>query len=249
VVLTTSALGRLANFRDLGGYATRSGRVIRPGLVFRCGSMHLWTVEEIESVRTHLGPKTLIDLRHQIEGERFPVPVDDIGARCVNIPFSRRSPDGDQPPVLPTLAETYIALARLSWDSISTLLATLADPDNLPAIVFCAAGKDRTGVATALLLGALNVEERQIVEDYALSGVIDPRALGDLYVQHMAEMPDSYQGSDPENMRTFLAEIRREHGSIRAFVAGLGFGPERIVELERALLTSEVVDQPMRPVT
>jgi protein-tyrosine phosphatase len=247
-MLTTSALGRLANFRDLGGYATRSGRVIRPGLVFRCGSMHLWTTDEAAAVRAELAPKTLIDLRHETEGELFPVAVEEVGARILSIPFTRRIGD-ELPPVLPTLTETYVALSRLSTEPIRALLETLADPDNLPAIVFCAAGKDRTGVGIALLLAALNITDEQIVEDYAISGVIDPSTLGDLYVRHMAEMPESYQRSDPETMRSFLEHLRRDHGSVRSYLARLGFGLERLVSLERALLTSEVVDQPTRPVT
>lgn len=247
-MLTTSALGRLTNFRDLGGSVTRSGRAVRPGLVFRCGSMHLWTDDEVAAVRRELGPRTLIDLRHEAEGRMFPVATADVGARLLNIPFARRDP-GEPPAVLPTLGHTYIEMARRSRGSISLLFDTLADTDNLPAIVFCAAGKDRTGVATALLLGALNVPDDVIVDDYARSGVIDPRTLGDLYATHMAEMPDSYAGSDPENMRMFLDDVRREHGSVRTFVARLGFGADRIVELERALLTMDVVDQPTRPVT
>jgi protein tyrosine/serine phosphatase len=115
--------------------------------------------------------------------------------------------------------------------------------------VFCAAGKDRTGVGIALLLAALNITDDQIIEDYSISGVIDPRTLGDLYVQHMAEMPESYRRSDPETMRAFLEHLRREHGSVRAYLARLGFGRQELVALERALLTSEVVDQPTRPVT
>ena len=248
-MLTTSILGRLANFRDLGGYATRSGRVIRPGLVFRCGSMHLWTTGEASGVRDELAPRTLIDLRHATEGQLFPVAVEEIGARILNIPFTRRSGEDGPPPVPPTLAESYIALSQVSAEPIRTLLETLADPENLPAIVFCAAGKDRTGVGIAMLLAALNVHDDQIVEDYAISGVIDPRTLGDLYVQHMAEMPDCYRGSDPENMRAFLGHLRREHGSVRAYLARIGIGRHELVALERALLTSEVVDQPTRPVT
>jgi protein-tyrosine phosphatase len=247
-MLTTSAPGRLGNFRDLGGYATRSGRVIRPGLVFRCGSMHLWTAEEAASVRRQLAPRILIDLRHETEGQMFPVAVEDVGARILNIPFARRI--GDEPlPVLPTLVEAYVAVSQLSTDPIRTLLETLSDPDNLPAIVFCAAGKDRTGVGIALVLAALDITDDQIVDDYSLSGVIDPRALGDLYAQHMAEMPKGYERSDPETMRSFLEHLRREHRSVRAYLAKLGFGREQLVALERALLTSEVVDQPTRPVT
>ena len=250
-MLTTSALGRLANFRDLGGLPTRSGRVVKPGVVFRCGSMHLWTTDEVDCRAARAGPRTLIDLRHEIEGQMFPVATEDVGARLVNIPFSRR--DGDEPPpVLPTLGETYVELARLSTRlDPRLLLDTLADPDNLPAIIFCAAGKDRTGVATALLLGALNVADDHIVDDYAMSGVIDPRALGDLYVQHMADMPESYAaiGSGERCARFLADDPPRAQRRSRAFVARLGFGATRIVELERALLTSEVVDQPTRPVT
>ncbi|MBR7539997.1 tyrosine-protein phosphatase, partial [Mycobacterium tuberculosis] len=50
----------------------------------------------------------------------------------------------------------------------------VADPCNMPSLVHCAAGKDRTGVFTALLLSALNVPSAAIVADYTLTGILRP---------------------------------------------------------------------------
>lgn len=248
-MLTTSALGKLTNFRDIGGHVTRSGRSVRPGIVFRCGSMHLWTAEEARTVRRGLAPRTLIDLRHEVEATTFPVPVDVLGARYVNVAFTRRTSDDEPPPVLPSLEDTYVAISELCRPQVATLIETLGDSENLPAIVFCAAGKDRTGVATAMVLGALGVDDEQIVGDYARSGVIDPGSLGDLYAEHMAALPASYCGSEPETMRRFLAALNRKHGSVRAFLTRCGLHTESFDRLERALLMPDGVGQPTRPVT
>ena len=236
----SSELESLHNFRDLGGTLTKSRRAVRRGLLFRCGGVHLWSPDEAAAVRSHIHPKTLIDLRHSAEGDVFPVPVDDIGANYVRIPFSRKMTDDEIPPVLPALSDSYQALIRMSSDSILELLETVADPANLPAVLFCAAGKDRTGVATALILGSLNVSSDAIIADYALTGVVPPEKLGPGYAEHMGELPEHYFASEPETMRTVLDAIKAEHGSIRTFVARLGFDAGKLLGLERALLTEEL---------
>jgi protein-tyrosine phosphatase len=238
-VLTETTLGRLRNFRDIGGHQTRSGRKVRRGEVYRCGCMHQWTEADVDAIRTAVGPRTLIDLRRREEAQQFPVPVEIIGARYISAPFPTKS-SWTRPKTMPSLVETYLAIAKRSGPSIIKLLETVSDPQNLPAIVFCAAGKDRTGVATAILLGALNIDDDRIVADYALTGVIDPTTLGDGYAEQFAGLPVSYQGSDPETMRSMLATLHAEQGSIRTFVAKLGFNAERLVALERALLRPEL---------
>jgi protein-tyrosine phosphatase len=247
-VLTETTLGRLRNFRDIGGHRTRSGREVGRGMIYRCGCMHQWTEDDVSAIRTAVGPRTLIDLRRGEEAQQFPVPAELLRARYLNLPFPTKS-SWVRPKTMPSLAESYVAIARRSGPSIIRLLETVADRSNLPAIVFCAAGKDRTGVAAAILLGALNVDEDRIAADYALTGTVDPHTLEDGYAEQFANLPLEYQGSEPQTMRSMLATIRAEEGSVRTFVAKLGFGAEGLVALERALLRPEFSAQPTRPVT
>ena len=108
--------------------------------------------------------------------------------------------------------DAYLAIAELSGPSICELVATLGDPDHLPALMFCTGEIDRTGVVIALMLGALNVDDDEIVFDYATSD------------------------DDRETMRTFLGVMQAQYGSLRTFVARHGCGLSTLGALERALL-------------
>jgi protein-tyrosine phosphatase len=132
------------------------------------------------------------------------------------------------------LRESYLAIARLSGPSIVSMLEILSAADQLPGVIFCAAGKDRTGVASALLLGALGVPDEIVVADYARSNTLDPRSLGDDYADYFAHLPADYLGAEETTMQWVLDRLREEHGSIRDFVGDSGFA--RFDALEGELL-------------
>ena len=69
------------------------------------------------------------------------------------------------------LWEHYKTIAEVSKKPIATSLRIIASRENLPLLVQCAAGKDRTGIIVALVLGCLGVSHQVIVEDYAESDV------------------------------------------------------------------------------
>src|SRR4029079_4701647 len=67
-----------------------------------------------------------------------------------------------------SLADSYFLLAQFALQPIGRVLSTLADTDD-PAVFHCAAGKDRTGVIAAIVLGTLGVADQDIVGDYCLT--------------------------------------------------------------------------------
>jgi len=115
----------------------------------------------------NLGLRTVIDLRWPHELTEAPsVFARSAGVRYRSIPVL----EDDPTPVI-GLAATY----RHMLDERAPLLANVArallEPDGLPAVIGCAAGKDRTGVTIALLLSAVGVPADVIVADYVLTGV------------------------------------------------------------------------------
>ena len=70
-----------------------------------------------------------------------------------------------------TVSEYYIDMLRHAKPKVANILRLLLDESNLPVLINCAAGKDRTGVVVALILACLEVEDDVIVADYALSEV------------------------------------------------------------------------------
>ena len=98
----------------------------------------------------------------------------------------------------------------------------------MPAVFHCAAGKDRTGLLAALLLGSLGVSHDDIVADYTLTveGMARFRVWAARewpeWAERMASMPPAFTAALPEAMRHILDELCAEHGSIRNYVRSIG---------------------------
>jgi protein-tyrosine phosphatase len=156
------------NTRDIGGYATRDGRTIRRGLVYRSGALSQLTAEGCHGFR-ELGIRRVIDFRNRLA----PSPLFDGDAVCV---FETSSMS-----LLPVLSEAtevpeqrYVQTVVNYAHSYRQAFELLAEPDNLPLLYHCAAGKDRTGIMTALLLTLLGVDRNRVIADYELSDLLAP---------------------------------------------------------------------------
>jgi protein-tyrosine phosphatase len=175
----------------------------------------------------------MVDLRNPAEADRYPAPMDRLQGRLVHLPFpSSSTGDEGRDGELPDLPTAYRLIADLSRPSITELFATLADQRNLPAVLFCAAGKDRTGVAVALVLGALGVDHEAVAAEYAITGRFDPQTIGDDYAARYEFLPDAYRDSDPQTMRDLLWGIAADYGSVRDYVIATGVDEVVLRELE-----------------
>ena len=117
-----------------------------------------------------LGIATVIDLRttFEVEGGRFP--VDEIPVGFHHLPLLDEVPDPEAFKMAPGMLSTqYREMASDAAPQIGRVLSIVAERHAHPLIVHCTAGKDRTGVLVAVLLGLLGVPDEAIVEDYALS--------------------------------------------------------------------------------
>lgn len=248
------ALEAAFNFRDLGGYLTADGRVTKWRTLFRADGLHRLTDADLEVMRD-IGLRTVIDLRtadELAERGRFPLDAHPVGYHHVSLMDVIWDP-GQAPvedsgaPVADFLLERYIEMIAGAGRRIGDVFAILADPDALPAVFHCAAGKDRTGILAALILSSLGVADRDVVTDYALTGEAVPRMLaawkaaaaqnpppGD--AGPVAAPPAAFLAADPNAMARLLALIRAVHGSVRAYVATLGVTAAVLTRLEAALL-------------
>ena len=144
------------NVRDLGGLPTEDGRSIRRGLLYRGDGVHRLAGDDLEKART-LALRTVVDLRTggEIErGGRFPVeeyPVD-----WHHLPILERMWSEDDlvatTGAVDFLCDRYVDMLRSGGPSIPASSSLAAD--GTPMLFHCAAGKDRTGVVAAVLLGA-----------------------------------------------------------------------------------------------
>lgn len=223
------------NFRDLGGYGTTDGRRLRWGRLFRADGLHRLTERDLE-VLAGLGLHTVVDLRTVEEGERRGrFPTHAVPVRYFDIPMTDVLPGLDDLASWQEaahIADEYVRMVTDGAAAVARAFGALAGPAALPAVFHCSAGKDRTGVLAALLLAFLGVPDEVIVEDYVLSA----RAMESLIARLKEEYPDSPDAIDryapavlhvPAGaMEGFLATIRRQHGSYRAFAGSLGVADE-----------------------
>jgi len=162
-----------ANFRDLGGYPTDDGRTVRRGRVFRSDSLSFMSDTDVGHVLDVLGIGTVVDLRAGHEVDQFSHgPLEAHGVRFCHMPIidETRGPiepagvDAGPPRMLP-LDEFYVLMLERFGDRFAGVLRVIAEPGNHPLVFHCAAGKDRTGVVAALVLGLLGVPDDEIAAD------------------------------------------------------------------------------------
>jgi protein-tyrosine phosphatase len=238
---THRAVGATANLRDLGGVPTADGRVVAAERVLRAEALvapgtsppcTVWLPEHTEAYRA-LGIRTVLDLRSSGEmGRAASVWPEAAGAEYVALPVEEGG-EGDTNYVheIRTGARTGFDAADMAAYYGLTLqrrtaefgaaLRLLADPDRLPVLVHCAAGKDRTGLLVALLLEALGVRRETVVAEYALTGILRPRRV-EAYA-HLFEGVDldavaTLFDSPAAAMDAALTALEAEFGSVEGYL-------------------------------
>lgn len=162
----------LDNIRDVGGLPLHGGGTTRAGVLLRSESLHHVTTLTVRHLVEELGLRLVLDLRTPWEIERDgPTAVAVAGVETVALTFIGEDRnhlpevgDDTDPQVL-----NYLGYLSDHPDNVAEAVRRLAAPDAGPALVHCAAGKDRTGVLIAMVLDAVGVERDAVVADYALS--------------------------------------------------------------------------------
>ena len=234
------ALEGCLNFRDLGGYPTRDHKTIRSGHLFRSDALHLLTGADIARLRDDLRIGTIVDLRSSGE-----LSSEGRGALAKEPMQFHHIPlfDGEQRrerPPQESLAEIYFLMAQFAADPIARVVRVLAE-SGAPAVYHCAAGKDRTGVISAILLGLFGVEDELIVADYALSSanidaIIERLNAAEGYRTMLANLPPETMHALPETMSGFLERVRQRFGSMEGYAREVGVEERTLDRLRQTLL-------------
>lgn len=228
------------NFRDIGGYPTAAGSV-RWGRVYRSDNLSRLTVSDARRIR-ELGIVSVLDLRTTTELEESRFPTEEIPVGFHHFPLLDEIPDPDRFRMAPgMLGNQYVEMAEQAASNIGEAIQLFAKKETQPAVIHCAAGKDRTGVLVAVLLGLLGVERDVIVADYAMSG----EAMGRLRHSLMERYPegvDVIRGADelfsaaPSNIVRLLDWIDHKHGSMERYAETTGVSPQVVRSLRENLI-------------
>ncbi len=237
------------NFRDLGGHSTIAGGRIREGVLFRSESPQFLTTADAARLVDDARLQVVLDLRFAAEAVAAGRgPLADTAARYLNIPIVGAGGD-DIAFAIPLdgggnlLTRYYISFVQNSAPAFVDVCRALAAPSGMPALLHCAAGKDRTGVVVAVILSALGVPDDRVVADYARTAEGMPRVIRRLsgvpaYAATIAAQdPDDEKAlSTPETMQGFLHWLAREHGSAREMLLTAGLEPEVLTDLTHLMV-------------
>lgn len=230
------ALTGAYNFRDLGGYHTRAGSMTKWHRFLRADSPHRLSEQDVEKL-LDVGLRTVIDMRSVNEVAGAPNPFaahTHVTYHNIEL-FDHLSPDTMQShrarPLDDPLFDFYVTTLATRQAAIRDVLGAIATAPRGTVMFHCTAGKDRTGLISALLLGLADVEEEDIVSDYVQTGPL----IRDL-VREFLEIArtngtdlDRYRrllACEPDTMRQVVTHIHACYQSVPGFVARIGLDPE-----------------------
>jgi len=257
---TEPELAAVRNFRDVGGLPTVDGRRVRHGVLFRSGHLAHAT-EEDTAFLDSLGLHTIFDFRNASDQKLEGPDVELPGVRNVNLPltdpadgaeFWKMVRDGELDQLRELLSDgkaanrmiaSYRVIIKERTAEHAQVLHSLAD-DSVPALLHCAAGKDRAGLSIAVTLLALGVEREAIVADYLESNAKHRRykvrrssTSASAYSPEVMELLSPLFDARAEYLAAAFDTIEERWGSVDTYLEqGLGVTPEIRERLRERLL-------------
>ena len=225
------------NFRDIGGYLNQDGKRVKKCLYFRTGRQDRMTEKDLSQL-SDLKISTQIDLRKPDEVlDQGKGPLEAMGANYINIAVI---PEGGSDQLSKLVGDTgisgkrYLGYLEFGPSSWLRLFGILADQENLPVVLHCTAGKDRTGVSTAFLLSVLGVNRDVIEADYLLTN-LDTERQAD-FIESTVGYPDGYDresmisaaGVPKDAMKDFLDGVESKWGSVVEYLKKIGVTEEQM---------------------
>jgi protein-tyrosine phosphatase len=218
------------NFRDLGGYRGGDGRRLRWRRLFRADGLDRLTATDLDRIE-ELRLRTVVDLRtgDEVAKGRLATAAGEVS--WYHLPMLDVLPPKERYDTWINpgrVAEQYLSMLSSAGETIASFMRLACDPESYPLVFHCFAGKDRTGILTALVLGLLGVGDDDIAADYALSEVAMHRLLEWLRVQYgegagqLESSAAAIVAAEPETMAEFLRRFRIVHGSFEAYASAMG---------------------------
>ena len=244
------------NLRDFGGYATSDGRKVRSRKLFRSGALAHLTVQG-QSEFAALDVRLICDLRRADEKaeeptalpanqpQRLEIPIDPGSAVALRAAVTNTALSVQQR--IDFMVQINRELVRDHADDYARMFEGLLAMADGGFLVHCAAGKDRTGVAVALILHALGVPEQTVMEDYLLTNeamdyenYLLPRLRARL---GSAEPLDrtalmALAGVRPEYLQGAYAAIAADFNSVEHYIeAAIGLDAQARATLQRRFVS------------
>lgn len=254
------------NARELGGYPSSDGRTIKSGVLLRTAKLDEMTSEDIQILKEHYRLGYIIDFRMTMEMANEDPVIGDVYYAHLDVidtaAFSSQNTANIDIKKLTLFQMVKLAemtgmvdekmyifflssdMGKKAYGQFFRILLE-ASPDRA-VLWHCTSGKDRTGLAAMLLLSALGVDEKVIIEDYLLSNeynadkiastklYMKANGLDDAYAEKAALI---YDKVDERFMQNALAYLKQTYGSVAGYIRdGLHITQDEINELKEKYL-------------
>jgi protein-tyrosine phosphatase len=240
---TSLAIPSVVNLRDVGGYTTSDGSVVRRGVAYRSNQLNPISPGDLQKIAA-LGLKNDYDLRTEAERQARPDQLPP-GVKNVSINVWAHEEGADPADMESLLANTQAANQALGNGSAAAMLKQryrefvssdtasnayrklfleLSNEKQLPALFHCSNGKDRTGWGAAALLALLGVPEDQVFADYLKSNEYILPAYQSLIDRFVAaggdpSIPRDLLSAKVEYLRAAFDQVRVQYGTIEQYFA------------------------------
>ncbi|ACK38977.1 tyrosine-protein phosphatase [Listeria monocytogenes] len=242
------------NFRDMGGYASENGKHVKWGKLYRSSNLVNINANDAALLQK-LHIKWICDLRSSSEVQAQPTPAIE-GVLNKHIPIGTAKNEETKLPVTsdttiyePLMGESYRVFVQSVEGFREIFTEVLEDAKaGLPFVFHCTAGKDRTGVLGALLLTLLDVPEKTIFDDYAITnryqddilqemgGIVALFSSGTEKIDLETFRPMAE--ARPEYLEIAFDEMKKQYGSVANYLEkGIG-----ITAAEKAAFQKEMLE-------
>lgn len=233
-----------SNFRDIGGYIGMDGRRVRHGRLFRSDTLSRLTERDLDAMAT-LGVRLVCDLRSASERTLHPsrwsererpeflhldVNADLRASNQTMLEILRADPTGHGAEAM--MLESYRAIPIALQRHLGDLFQRIDSGNGVPLIFHCSAGKDRTGVLSAVLLLALGVSREDVIKDYLLTrrfvNVADVKATVTEITAHLLgstpppDVVSAIAAVREAYLDRALCSIEESHGSVIGYLDSCG---------------------------
>ena len=243
------------NFRDLGGYVNNQGKTVKWRKIMRCGHLANLSDQDL-NVLEDIGITQIHDFRRKDEQTQSPscairaefvddyqISIGDISRFWEFLFEGELTPESSHELVV----NSYRSCIDVVIPAFSHFMRKVVDNAENSCVFHCSAGKDRTGMAAALILSALDVPRETIIEDYLLTRQhYDSTKLIDIIEGHLREANvdnwerawlTPYVSVHQDNIEAFLDAIDQRYGSIKSYlIDALGLSEADLDQMRKQFL-------------
>ena len=220
----------IKNFRDIGGYFTKSDKQMKWGMIFRSGDLSNATLYDQERIR-RLNIKTIIDLRSEKSMKKYPILIHP-GIKKISLPITLLDTESlnemmedkklTQSDAIRKIQDSYIGIIENYKSQFEELFVILGDIDNYPILISGSLGKDRVGLATYFILSAMGIPQNVILNDYMLSqnAISVSQIVDDVQSkpEYFQEAVTALLSVKPSYLNYTIDYINQKYGSLDSYI-------------------------------